>query len=72
MRAILQTGCAAAFWLVTVTCLFSGSAAAELAVGDEAPAFALTGSDGATHTLAEYRGKQPVVLAWFPMAFTPG
>ncbi len=46
--------------------------AAELKVGDPAPEFSLAGSDGKTHTLAEYRGKQAVVLAWFPKAFTGG
>ena len=46
--------------------------AAELKVGDAAPDFTLPGSDGRTYKLADYRGKQPVVLAWFPKAFTPG
>jgi len=41
-------------------------------VGSEAPDFALPGSDGKTHHLSEYKGKQAVVLAWFPMAFTGG
>ena len=43
----------------------------ELKVGDPAPAFSLPGSDGKTHTLADYKGKT-VVLAWFPKAFTAG
>jgi peroxiredoxin Q/BCP len=41
-------------------------------VGDPAPAFSLKGSDGKVHTLADYKGKSAVVLAWFPKAFTPG
>jgi peroxiredoxin Q/BCP len=45
--------------------------AAELQVGDPAPAFSLAGSDGKTHQLSEYRGRN-VVLAWFPKAFTSG
>lgn len=45
--------------------------AADLASGDAAPAFALQGSDGKVHKLADYRGKA-VVLAWFPKAFTGG
>jgi peroxiredoxin Q/BCP len=45
--------------------------AADLA-GARAPDFALAGSDGRTHRLADYVGKQGVVLAWFPKAFTPG
>ncbi len=48
------------------------SAAEALAPGSKAPPFSLLGSDGRTHTLAEYAGKQAVVLAWFPKAFTPG
>jgi peroxiredoxin Q/BCP len=46
--------------------------AADLKVGDPAPDFSLVGSDGKTHRLADYRGKQAVVLAWFPKAFTGG
>ncbi len=46
--------------------------AVELKVGDQAPNFALRGSDGKTHTLADYKGKSAVVLAWFPKAFTGG
>ena len=41
-------------------------------VGDMAPDFTLPGSDGKTHKLSEYRGKQAVVVAWFPKAFTGG
>jgi thioredoxin-dependent peroxiredoxin len=54
--------------LVSVT-LF---AAADLKPGDPAPAFALPGSDGRTYRLADYKGKQAVVLAWFAKAFTGG
>ena len=43
-----------------------------LSVGDAAPDFALTGSDGKEYRLASYRGKQAVVLAWFAKAFTEG
>ena len=45
---------------------------AELKPGDPAPPFELIGSDGRTYRLAEYRGKQVVVLAWFAKAFTSG
>ena len=47
-------------------------AAGELKVGDPAPPFTLIGSDGRTYQLADYRGKQVVVLAWFAKAFTSG
>jgi len=50
----------------------SGARAADLAPGDPAPDFALPGSDGAVHRLADHVGKRGVVLAWFPKAFTPG
>ena len=46
--------------------------AADLAVGDLAPEFILKGSDGATHSLEQLRGKRAVVLAWFPKALTGG
>jgi len=45
---------------------------AELKPGDLAPDFALPGSDGKTYRLADFRGKQAVILAWFPKAFTGG
>lgn len=47
-------------------------AQAQLEVGDIAPDFALESSDGKTYRLADFRGKQAVVLAWFPRAFTSG
>ncbi len=43
-----------------------------LEVGDQAPDFDLPGSDGKHYKLADYRGKQAVVLAWFPKAYTYG
>ncbi len=46
--------------------------AGQLKTGDAAPDFKLPGSDGKTYHLADFRGKQAVVLAWFPKAFTPG
>jgi len=49
-----------------------GAHAADLAVGAKAPDFVLAGSDGREHRLADHLGKEAVVLAWFPKAFTPG
>ncbi len=46
--------------------------AAELEVGDPAPDFTLAASDGNSYTLADFKGKQAVVLAWYPRAFTSG
>jgi peroxiredoxin Q/BCP len=45
---------------------------AELKPGDPAPAFSLPGSDGKTYNLSDFKGKQVVVLAWYPKAFTGG
>ena len=50
----------------------AGAGRRGLQPGDAAPAFSLPGSDGATHTLADFAGKKAVVLAWFPKAFTGG
>lgn len=61
--------------LLTLLSSPSGSGwvvAAELKPGDPAPAFALPGSDGKTYKLEDFRGKQAVVVAWFPKAFTSG
>ena len=44
--------------------------ARELQVGDVAPDFELPGTDGKTYRLADFRGRQAVVLAWFAKAFT--
>ena len=46
--------------------------AAELKVGDPAPNFTLQASDGKTYSLSDFKGKQAVVLAWFPKAYTSG
>jgi len=40
--------------------------------GDPAPDFKLPGSQGQAVSLAEYKGKRSVILAFFPKAFTPG
>ena len=47
-------------------------AAEELKVGDKAPDFTLKASDGKTYSLADFKGKKGVVIAWFPKAFTGG
>jgi peroxiredoxin Q/BCP len=64
LRAMLAA--ASAF----VSCTFQSGA--DLKPGDPAPDFSLEGSDGRTYRLADFKGKQAVVLAWFPKAFTSG
>ncbi|GAA0299562.1 peroxiredoxin [Psychrosphaera haliotis] len=57
---------------LTSALLFSVTTFASLKVGDQAPDFTMKGSDGKTYSLSDYKGKQNVVLAWFPKAFTSG
>ena len=45
---------------------------AELKAGDTAPNFDLIGSDGKQYTLEQFKGEKPVILAFFPKAFTGG
>jgi len=52
--------------------LGGNAVAQELKVGDKAPDFELQASDGKTYKLSSFAGKQAVVLAWFPAAFTQG
>src|SRR5687767_1295579 len=70
MKTILALSCCAALLLGAL--VSTSLAADELKVGDDAPDFELVGSDGKTHKLADYKGKQAIVIAWFPRAFTPG
>jgi peroxiredoxin Q/BCP len=51
---------------------WTSARAAELKEGDPAPEFSLPGSDGKTYSLASFKSKQVVVLAWYPKAFTGG
>ncbi len=44
----------------------------KLAAGALAPEFELCGSDGRVYALSAYRGREAVVIAWFPKAFTGG
>ena len=62
------------FFMVALCALALGgnAMAQELKVGDKAPDFELQASDGKTYKLSSFAGKQAVVVAWFPMAFTQG
>jgi peroxiredoxin Q/BCP len=50
----------------------TGTASAQVKVGEKAPSFTLQGSDGKTYSLDQFKGKSAVVIAWFPKAFTGG
>lgn len=60
-----------AFVMLTLFSVTS-DAAAGLSVGDPAPDFTLAATDGKTYHLKDFAGKQAVVLAWFPKAYTSG
>jgi peroxiredoxin Q/BCP len=47
-------------------------ASASLKVGDKAPDFTLPGTDGKPVILSKLLERGPVILAFFPKAFTPG
>lgn len=61
-------------WITLLAGVLLGAAAsaADLEVGDPAPDFTLAATDGKTYTLSDFKGKQAVVLAWFPKAYTRG
>jgi thioredoxin-dependent peroxiredoxin len=65
-------GVAVLFGLGVVLSGQIAGAAEDLKVGDKAPDFTLKGSDGKTYSLSDFKGKQGVVIAWFPKAFTGG
>jgi thioredoxin-dependent peroxiredoxin len=69
---VLAMALAGAFAAVLVPGTAQVPGAAVPHEGDLAPAFSLPGTDGKTHSLSEFKGKQAVVLAWFPKAFTGG
>lgn len=77
MRALLTMGLVAGVAVATAMAQGPNPNAAPavptvVKVGDMAPDFTLQGTDGKTHKLSDYRGKQAVVIAWFPRAFTQG
>jgi peroxiredoxin Q/BCP len=63
---------AAAVFSLSVALTAAAVAADAPKVGDKAPAFELKASDGKTYKLDDFKGKSPVVIAWFPKAFTGG
>ena len=57
---------------VFATVALGSQFAAALEVGDKAPDFSLPASDGSTYSLSQFLGEKPVVIAFFPKAFTGG
>ncbi len=61
---------AGGLWVVLLsTGTYGGT---HLKVGDQAPEFSLPATTGGKISLSDFRGKQTVVLAFFPAAFTGG
>ena len=65
-------GLALAAAMMLASSAFGQEEKTELKVGDEAPDFKLQGSDGKEYTLGQFKGEKPVLLAFFPKAFTGG
>jgi peroxiredoxin len=61
-----------AFFLTLCAGLLFAQGKTHLKVGDTAPDFKLPSTKGGSATLSEFKGKSPVVLAFFPAAFTGG
>ena len=59
-------------FIVSVIGNWTSASAAELKVGDKAPAFELPGTDGKTYKLSQFKDKKVVVIAWYPKALTGG
>ena len=57
---------------LAVLLLLASPITAALEVGDTAPDFALQASDGNTYSMSQFIGEKPVVIAFFPKAFTGG
>jgi len=70
MRSVLMMS--AMFVLAAAAAGFGQTPPPELKVGDPAPDFSLQAGDGQTYKLSDFKGKQAVVVAWFPKAFTSG
>lgn len=68
LRVGIRSGVAAMFAVLTL----GSQLAMALEVGDKAPDFSLPASDGQTYSLSQFAGDKPVVIAFFPKAFTGG
>jgi len=72
LRQLLATASAVAVGIVRTLVNRRAPLSVDLAPGAAAPDFVLTGSDGRTYRLSDFRGESAVVIAWFPKAFTGG
>ncbi len=68
-RRVLVAGLAGSAAMLAVD---GGPPSSTLKVGDKAPDFTLPSTDGGTVHLSSLFGSSPIVLAFFPAAFTGG
>ena len=71
-REIGETNMNVKTFLTAITFSLAASAAGALEVGDQAPDFLLEATDGKTYSASQFEGKETVVIAWYPKAFTGG
>ncbi len=72
MKQLSRAGKRGAAALLSAVLALGSQLALALEVGDKAPDFSLSASDGQTYTLSQFAGDKPVVIAFFPKAFTGG
>lgn len=73
LALVLVTGLAVGFGAAALVKPGDGARIrnAELQVGDKAPEFRLPDHTGGYVRLSEYRGEKNVVVAFYPLAWTP-
>ena len=57
---------------LVVATLLTPALAADVEVGTQPPDFTLSDHTGAAVKLADYRGRRPVLIAFYPKSFTGG
>src|SRR5580765_4458814 len=72
LRVLTETARAVATGVTNLALGRGGHSLLALRPGDPAPDFTLAASDGREYRLSEFLGRQSVVIAWFPKAFTGG
>jgi len=72
LRILAETARAVATGVTNVAFGRALASTVTLGPGAPAPLFELQASDGVTYRLADFVGRKPVVIAWFPKAFTGG
>lgn len=61
-----------AYLLLLGAAVLIGQSAVAVEEGEQAPDFSLPASDGNTYSLSQFLGEKPVVISFFPKAFTGG